>query len=75
MNSRLRLIHLRFSCAVLFSLFLSHQAEDLAVEVLKGVMEDKIKSTNVEIATVTKERGYYVYSKEEVVTILGRIEE
>ena len=45
------------------------------MEVLKGVMEDKIKSTNVEIATVTKERGYYVYSKEEVVTILGRIEE
>ena len=47
----------------------------MAVEVLKGVMEDKIKSTNIEIATVTEDRGYYVYSKEEVVGILGRMEE
>merc|ERR1719152_137593 len=33
------------------------EAEDMAVEVLKGVMEDKISSTNIEIATVTEDRG------------------
>jgi len=47
----------------------------MAVEVLKGVMEDKIKSNNIEIASVTKDRGYYVYKKEEVVAILERMEE
>lgn len=51
------------------------EAEDMAVEVLKGVMEDKIKVDNIEIATVTKERGYYVYSAEELNAIIERMEE
>jgi 20S proteasome subunit alpha 5 len=51
------------------------EAEDMSVEVLKGVMEDKIKSTNIEIATVTADRGYYVYSKDEVIAILERMED
>ena len=54
---------------------LFRQAEDMAVEVLKGVMEDKISSSNVEVATVTKERGYHVCTQAELAVILARMEE
>jgi 20S proteasome subunit alpha 5 len=47
----------------------------MAVEVLKGVMEDKISSSNVEVATVTKQRGYHVCTQAELAVILARMEE
>jgi len=46
-------------------------AENLAFEILKQVMEDKINSVNVEVASVT-ENGFHVYKPNEVETIIGR---
>jgi len=38
----------------------------VVLTILKQVMEEKLNSTNVEVATVTKEQGYHMFSKEEV---------
>lgn len=46
-------------------------AEDLAAEILKQVMEDKMNSKNIEIASVT-EKGYHVYTAEELEAIIQR---
>jgi len=42
------------------------QAEKLALKVLKEVMEEKLTATNVQVASVTKERGYRLHTKEEL---------
>ena len=49
------------------------EAEALAVDVLKQVMEEKVNSTNVEIASVTPGTGYRLYSADEVQTIIDRM--
>eukprot|EP00049_Salpingoeca_infusionum_P017469 m.353086 g.353086 ORF g.353086 m.353086 type:complete len:248 (+) comp16679_c0_seq1:44-787(+) len=49
------------------------QAETLALQTLKQVMEEKIASKNVEIAAVTAERGFHTYSVEEVESIIARL--
>ena len=48
-----------------------HDAEDLAMEILKQVMEEKIGNTNVEMATVT-ERGYHIFSAGELDVVIQR---
>lgn len=48
------------------------EAEDLAFEILKQVMEDKISTINVEVASVT-EKGYSMYNADQLDTIIQRI--
>lgn len=46
-------------------------AENLAFEILRQVMEDKISTVNVEVASVTKQ-GYHMYTAEELDVIIRR---
>ncbi|CAM9251401.1 unnamed protein product [Ectocarpus fasciculatus] len=48
------------------------EGEDLAVEILKQVMEEKVANHNVEVASVTA-AGYHVYSAEEVDVVITRM--
>lgn len=47
-------------------------AEDLAFEILKQVMEDKVSNVNVEVAAVTKD-GFHLYTAAELDTIIARL--
>lgn len=47
-------------------------AEKLSFEILKQVMEEKISSVNIEVATVT-EAGYHFYSTEEIDALIQRV--
>jgi len=50
------------------------EAETLALTVLKQVMEDKMTSTNIEVASITIEKPIFnVYKKKEVEKIMDRI--
>ena len=49
------------------------EAEELALSVLKQVMEEKISTENVELARVTKEGGYHTATVEEVGVVLERL--
>lgn len=40
------------------------------MKILKQVMEEKLSSTNVEVATITKEKGYHMWTKEELEAFL-----
>ena len=48
-------------------------AENLACEVLKQVMEEKINNENIEVASVTTQ-GYHLYSAQELDTLIRRIQ-
>ena len=41
---------------------------------MKQVMEEKLDANNVQLASVTKERGFRVYGEEEMKSVVGRIE-
>ncbi|KAJ2173291.1 proteasome component pup2, partial [Coemansia sp. RSA 560] len=43
-------------------------AEVLALKVLKQVMEEKLSNTNVQLAKVTPEKGYQIYTTDELQT-------
>ena len=49
------------------------QAETLALQTLKQVMEEKINSTNIEIAAVTVDKPFHIYSAEQVEDLLSRL--
>ena len=49
------------------------EAETLALQTLKQVMEEQITSGNVEVAAVKVDKPYHLYSKEETDAILGRL--
>jgi len=49
------------------------EAEKLALQTLKQVMEEQISSTNVELAAVKVDKPYHLYSKEELQAILSRL--
>jgi 20S proteasome subunit alpha 5 len=49
------------------------EAETLAVSILKQVMEEKITSTNIEIAAITTKKSFHIYSEIELQAILNRI--
>ncbi len=44
-----------------------------ALTILKQVMEEKLNSTNVEVAAVTVNQPFHVYSKEQVEEIIKEI--
>eukprot|EP01135_Chromosphaera_perkinsii_P006201 Nk52_evm1s446 gene=Nk52_evmTU1s446 len=46
------------------------EAQTLALSVLKQVMEEKVNSTNVEMALVTKQEGYKMVQKEQLEAII-----
>ena len=50
------------------------EAEELVLKTLKQVMEEKLDANNVQLASVTKEKGFRVYSDEEMKGCVGRIE-
>lgn len=55
------------------SMFLT-QAEDLALSILKQAMEEKVNSSNVEIASITVQNPVFdVYSKEKLEEIINRV--
>ncbi len=41
-----------------------------ALTILKQVMEEKLSSTNVEVVTVTPEKFFHMYSKDEVEEVI-----
>ena len=49
------------------------QAEKLALKVLKEVMEEKLTATNIQLASVTAERGYRLHTKEELETAIASL--
>mmetsp|Transcript_24087 Transcript_24087/g.21910 ORF Transcript_24087/g.21910 Transcript_24087/m.21910 type:complete len:244 (-) Transcript_24087:157-888(-) len=48
------------------------KAEDLALEVLRQVMEEKVNNINIEIASVTS-KGYHLYTASELDIVINRI--
>ncbi|CAL4078357.1 unnamed protein product, partial [Meganyctiphanes norvegica] len=46
------------------------EALKLALTVLKQVMEEKVSGSNVEVAAVTKEKGFHRYPQDQVETII-----
>lgn len=49
------------------------EAEDLALKTLKQVMEEKLDSKNVQLASVTKDKGFRIYTDAEMETAVARI--
>lgn len=49
------------------------EAETLVLKTLKQVMEEKLDSNNVQLASVTKDKGFRIYSDEEMSEIVGRL--
>ncbi|KAK6430261.1 proteasome component pup2 [Oleoguttula sp. CCFEE 5521] len=50
------------------------EAEKLALQTLKQVMEEKLDAKNVQLASVTKDKGFRIYSDEEMKEIVGTLE-
>lgn len=48
-------------------------AETLVLKTLKQVMEEKLDSKNVQLASVTKEKGFRIYTDEEMATVVERL--
>ncbi|XP_014243257.1 proteasome subunit alpha type-5 [Cimex lectularius] len=51
-----------------------HEAIKLVLLILKQVMEEKLNESNVEIATITKENLFKMFTKEDVAKILVELE-
>ncbi|KAF9177544.1 proteasome component pup2 [Haplosporangium sp. Z 767] len=49
------------------------EAETLVLKVLKQVMEEKLNSTNVQLALITKEAGFNIYSAEKLQRVVDRL--
>ncbi|KAL8795323.1 MAG: hypothetical protein Q9195_002193 [Heterodermia aff. obscurata] len=49
------------------------EAETLVLKTLKQVMEEKLDSNNVQLASVTREKGFRIYSDEEMSDIVSRL--
>jgi len=50
------------------------EAEVLVLKTLKQVMEEKLDSKNVQLASVTRDKGFRIYSDEEMEGVVGRLE-
>ncbi|KAJ2307404.1 proteasome component pup2 [Coemansia sp. RSA 2706] len=48
-------------------------AEVMALKVLKQVMEEKLSNTNVQLAKVTDESGYQIYTNDELQSVITRM--
>jgi len=49
------------------------EAETLSLKVLKQVMEEKLNNTNVQLAAVTPEHGFKIYSEDELQVVIDRL--
>lgn len=49
------------------------EAEMLVLRTLKQVMEEKLDSKNVQLASVTKEHGFKIYKDEEMAEVVARL--
>jgi 20S proteasome subunit alpha 5 len=49
------------------------EAELLVLKTLKQAMEEKLDAKNVQLASVTKEKGFKIYSDEEMSEVVGRL--
>ena len=49
------------------------EAEVLTLRTLKQVMEEKLDAKNVELASVTKDRGFHIYNTEEMAAAVARL--
>ncbi len=49
------------------------EAETLVLKTLKQVMEEKLDAKNVQLASVTREKGFRIHSDEEMAEVVGRI--
>lgn len=67
-----RLVYLVHSANMLQSLTII-DAETLVLKTLKQVMEEKLDSKNVQLASVTKERGFRIYTDEEMAAVVERL--
>lgn len=45
----------------------------MVLKTLKQVMEEKLDAKNVQLASVTKERGFRIYADEEMAECVGRL--
>jgi len=49
------------------------EAESLSLKVLKQVMEEKVNSVNVQLCSVTPDKGFRIYTEEEVNDIISNL--
>jgi 20S proteasome subunit alpha 5 len=49
------------------------EAEVLTLKTLKQVMEEKLDSKNVQLASVTKDKGFRIYTDAEMAEVVGRL--
>lgn len=49
------------------------EAETLVLKTLKQVMEEKLDSKNVQLASVTTEKGFRIYSDPEMAEVVSRL--
>jgi len=50
------------------------EAEVLVLKTLKQVMEEKLDSKNVQLASVTKEKGFRIYTDEQMAGVVARLD-
>ena len=46
----------------------------MVLKTLKQVMEEKLDSKNVQLASVTRDKGFRIYTDEEMAGVVGRLE-
>lgn len=49
------------------------EAELLVLKTLKQVMEEKLDSRNVQLASVTKDKGFHIYTDDEMSGVVARL--
>ena len=49
------------------------EAETLVLKTLKQVMEEKLDAKNVQLASVTREKGFRIYGDGEMAEVVGRL--
>lgn len=49
------------------------EAETMVLKTLKQVMEEKLDSKNVQLASVTKEKGFRIYTDDEMAEVVLRL--
>jgi hypothetical protein len=50
------------------------EAETLTLRTLKQVMEEKLDAKNVQLSSITKEKGFRIYTDEEMKECVGKLE-
>jgi 20S proteasome subunit alpha 5 len=50
------------------------EAETLTLRTLKQVMEEKLDAKNVQLSSITKDKGFRIYTDEEMKECVGKLE-